>query len=42
VVVSAGIDVRVNKRLKLGVSYDGQMAVHATDAGFRGKVSWQF
>jgi len=42
VVVSAGIDVAVNKRLKLGVSYDAQVAAHATDAGFRGKVSWQF
>ena len=40
--VNAGIDVAVNKRVKLGVSYDGQIAAHMMDAGFRGNVSWRF
>ena len=40
--VSAGIDVTVNKRVKLGVSYDAQIAAHVRDAGVRGQVSWRF
>jgi outer membrane autotransporter protein len=40
--VNAGIDVTVNKRVKLGISYDAQIAAHAVDAGVRGQVSWRF
>ena len=40
--VNAGIDVTVSKRVKLGISYDAQIAAHATDSGFRGNLSWRF
>jgi len=42
VVVNAGVDVVVNKNVKLGISYDSQIAAHGMDAGFRGNVSWRF
>ena len=42
VAVNAGIDLTVNKRVKLGVSYDAQIAAHTVDAGVRGQVSWRF
>jgi outer membrane autotransporter protein len=40
--VDAGIDVAVNKRVRLGISYDAQIAAHVVDAGVRGQVSWRF
>ncbi|GLQ95539.1 autotransporter outer membrane beta-barrel domain-containing protein [Dyella acidisoli] len=41
-IVDAGLDLAVNKSMKLGISYDSQIAAHAVDAGFRGNVTWQF
>jgi outer membrane autotransporter protein len=40
--VNAGIDVVVNKNVKLGIAYDSQIAAHSVDAGVRGSVSWRF
>lgn len=40
--VNVGIDVTVNKCVKLGIFYDAQIAAHAVDAGVRGQVSWRF
>lgn len=40
--VSAGVDVEVNKRVRLGVSYDAQVASHTTDAALRAQLSWRF
>lgn len=40
--VNAGIDVTVNKRVRLGISYDAQIGAHAMDAGVRGQLSWRF
>ena len=39
---SAGVDVDVNRSVKLGVSYDAQIAPHAKDAAIRAQLNWRF
>ena len=41
-VIEAGIDVRVRKRLSIGVSYQGQIAAHARTNDVRGSLTWRF
>jgi outer membrane autotransporter protein len=40
--LSAGVDVAVNKSVRLGLSYDAQIAPHTTDASLRAQLSWRF
>lgn len=40
--VSAGVDVAVSRSVRLGVSYDAQIASHTTDAALRAQLSWRF
>jgi len=40
--LSAGVDVAVNRSVRLGVSYDAQLASHTKDASLRAQLSWRF
>ena len=40
--LSAGVDVEVNRSVRLGVSYDAQIASHATDAALKAQLNWRF
>jgi outer membrane autotransporter protein len=40
--VDTGLDLRVNKQTTISLSYNGQLAAHAIDSGFKGSFTWQF
>ncbi|GGA06730.1 autotransporter outer membrane beta-barrel domain-containing protein [Dyella caseinilytica] len=40
--VDTGIDLHVNKQATISLSYNGQIAAHAVDSGFKGGFTWQF
>jgi subtilase-type serine protease len=40
--LDAGLDLHVNKSTTISLSYDGQIASHAVDSGFKGGFTWQF
>ncbi|GLQ97229.1 autotransporter outer membrane beta-barrel domain-containing protein [Dyella mobilis] len=40
--VDAGMDLHVNRRTTISLSYDGQIASRAVDSGFKGGFTWQF
>ncbi|HVJ33182.1 MAG TPA: autotransporter domain-containing protein [Terriglobia bacterium] len=41
-VAEAGLDLAVDNRLAIGLSYDGQVASDARDHAVQGKLSWKF
>ena len=41
-VINAGLDVSLSRDVKLSLSYDGQLAAHARDNGFKSDLSWKF
>jgi subtilase-type serine protease len=40
--LDTGLDLHVNKSTTLSLSYDGQIAAHAVDSGFKAGFTWQF
>ena len=40
--VEAGVDLRINARATLGISYLGQLARNAEDHAVKGKFVWNF
>jgi subtilase-type serine protease len=40
--VDTGLDLHVNKKVTISVSYNGQVAAHAVDSGVKGGFTWQF
>jgi subtilase-type serine protease len=40
--VDTGLDLHVNKRATISLSYNGQIAAHAVDSGVKGGFAWQF
>ena len=41
-VADAGLDVQVSRNATVSLSYDGQLARHAVDSGFKGGFAWRF
>lgn len=41
-VLDTGLDLHVSKRAVISLSYNGQIAAHAVDSGFKGGFTWQF
>lgn len=41
-VADAGLDVQVSRNATVSLSYDGQLARHAVDSGFKGGLAWKF
>jgi outer membrane autotransporter protein len=40
--VEAGLDLAINPRAMIGISYVGQLAGNVTDHAAKGKFSWKF
>jgi subtilase-type serine protease len=40
--VDTGLDLHVNKHATISLSYNGQIAAHTVDSGFKGGFTWQF
>lgn len=40
--LDTGLDLMVNKKATLSVSYDGQFASHAVQSGFKASFTWKF